>query len=88
MRVARWRGNEILTALGEGDEDETCPPLDTSGEQDRMNRRWLEIERDRIAFHRHGSEEARQRLAEEMRRLDADEIYREALTGIDKVSYQ
>ncbi|MCK5756988.1 MAG: glucose-6-phosphate dehydrogenase assembly protein OpcA, partial [Mycobacterium sp.] len=27
-------------------------------------------------------------LAEEMRRLDADEIYREALTGIDKVSYQ
>ncbi|MDY6994957.1 MAG: glucose-6-phosphate dehydrogenase assembly protein OpcA [Actinomycetota bacterium] len=27
-------------------------------------------------------------LAEEMRRLDADEIYHEALAGIDKVSYQ
>lgn len=27
-------------------------------------------------------------LAEEMRRLDADEIYREALAGIDKVSYR
>ncbi len=27
-------------------------------------------------------------LAEELRRLDADEIYREALTGIDKVAYR
>ena len=31
--------------------------------------------------------ETRECLAEDMRRLDADEIYREALAGIDKVAY-
>ena len=32
--------------------------------------------------------EARDCLAEDLRRLDADEIYSEALAGIDKVNYQ
>jgi glucose-6-phosphate dehydrogenase assembly protein OpcA len=31
--------------------------------------------------------ETRECLAEDMRRLDADEIYLEALKGIDKVEY-
>ena len=31
--------------------------------------------------------ETRECLAEDMRRLDADEIYREALAGIEKVQY-
>lgn len=31
--------------------------------------------------------EAKECLAEDLRRLDADEIYREALQGIDKVQY-
>ena len=31
--------------------------------------------------------EAKECLAEDMRRLDADEIYHEALQGIDKVQY-
>ena len=31
--------------------------------------------------------EAQECLAEDMRRLDADEIYHEALQGIDKVQY-
>ena len=32
--------------------------------------------------------ETRDCLAEDLRRLDADEIYREALQGLDKVQYQ
>jgi glucose-6-phosphate dehydrogenase assembly protein OpcA len=32
--------------------------------------------------------ETRECLAEELRRLDDDVIYREALAGIDKVSYK
>ena len=31
--------------------------------------------------------ETRECLAEDLRRLDADEIYHEALAGIDKVQY-
>jgi glucose-6-phosphate dehydrogenase assembly protein OpcA len=31
--------------------------------------------------------EAKECLAEDLRRLDADEIYHEALQGIDKVQY-